>query len=83
MSVIERKQEKVKKLAKQQKIGMMFGCTIGKRRKNLVDRLLVAIAARLSPPGDPAKSFMRDEICDAEPEFSLAELQSFRGQRDS
>lgn len=82
MSIVERKQEKARGLVKQQKIGMMFGRAIGKRRKSLIDRLLVIVASRLSPPGDPAKSFMRDDICDAETEFSLEELQSFRGQRD-
>lgn len=82
MSIVERKQEKIKGLVKQQKIGMMFGRAIGKRRKNLIDRLLVIVASRLSPQGDPAKSFMRDDLCDAEPEFSLEELESYRGQRD-
>lgn len=81
MSVTERKQEKIKVLAKKQKIGMLFGRAFAKRKKSILDKLLVAVAARMAPPQDPAKSFMRDEICDAEPEFSVEELQAFREGR--
>ena len=82
MSATERKRELVKQLAKKQKIGMHFARALGKRRRSLKDKLLLKVAERMVPAGDPAKDFMRDEICDAEPEFSLEELKAFQGRRD-
>lgn len=72
------KDETYKKLVRKQKIGMFFAKSVVKRRRTLRDKFLVAIFNRLMPKSDPATHFMRDEICDAEPEFSVEELRAFQ-----
>jgi len=66
------------KLVRKEKIGMFFAGSLIKRRRTLWDRVKVALFQRMVPAKDPADDFMRDEMCDAEPEFSVEELRAFR-----
>ncbi|WP_422006574.1 hypothetical protein [Pyruvatibacter mobilis] len=69
------------KLVRKQKIGMFFAGALIKRRRSLWDRMKVALYKRMVPARDPADDFMRDEIVDAETEFSVEELRAFREGR--
>ena len=42
-------------LVRKQRIGMMFARAFAKRRRGLVDRLLVALATRMAPKTPPAE----------------------------
>lgn len=66
-----------KKLVRKQQIGMVFARALAKRRRGFVDRLLVALAARMAKK-KPGEDFMRDPLIDAEPEYSVEELKRFR-----
>ena len=70
-------------LVRKQRIGMMFARAFAKRRRGLVDRLLVALATRMAPKTPPAEDFMRDPLIDAAPEYSVEELKRFREGRAS
>lgn len=67
-----------RKLVRQQQIGMRFARALAKRRRGFVDRLLVALAARMAPQPSPANDFMRDPLIDGAPEYSIEELKRFR-----
>lgn len=66
------------KLVRKQKIAMFFVGAVAKRKRNFREKILFALFKRMMPLPAPENDFMRDAICDSEPEFSVEELRAFR-----
>lgn len=62
---------------------MLVAGRVSRRRKNLLDRLLTRLLARLTRPQDPSDDFMRDELVDAGIGFRADELERYQSGRDA
>ena len=77
----EEKEKAYRKMVRKQKMGLFFASSILKRRRNLVDKMKLALMQAIMPKPKPGKNFMADELCDEEPEFTVEELRAFREKR--
>ncbi|MEQ8747030.1 hypothetical protein [Pyruvatibacter sp.] len=64
----------------QHKKGMFLAAALTTRRSNLLDMMKVSMFQRMVRAQDPAVDFKRDEICDAEPEFTVEEPRAFKNR---
>lgn len=62
----------------QHKKGMFLAAALITQRSNLLDMMKVSMFRRMVHSQDPAADFRRDEICDAEPEFTVEEPRAFK-----
>jgi menaquinone-dependent protoporphyrinogen IX oxidase len=66
-------------LVRKDRIGLIIGRALAKRKRNWFDRLLVALVMRMAPKGD---DFMRDPLTDDAPEFTVEELRRSQSGAD-
>jgi hypothetical protein len=66
-----------RRLVRQQQVEMLIARALTKRRRNWLDKLLVAFAMRMVPQA--REDFMRDPLTDNAPEFDAAALRRQRG----
>jgi hypothetical protein len=66
-----------RRLVRQQQVEMLIARALTKRKRNWLDKLLVAFAIRMVPQA--REDFMRDPLTDNAPEFDAAALRRQRG----